>query len=88
MAEMARELAARLLDPARRFAPAKVHQRDGTGSSAWCTWFVDSGGGRDLVHRLGLTVRPGLLHAGQAGAGASGATLATRGLGNHIGGNT
>lgn len=88
MGEDRRVLAARLLDPARRFAPAGVRQRDGAGEPGLYAWYVDEGGARDLTDGLGLAVVPGLLYAGQAGAGASGATLASRVLGNHIGGNT
>jgi hypothetical protein len=88
MAQAARELAVRLLDPARRFEPAEVRLHADAGSPGLYAWFVDEDGAGDLSRGLGLAVAPGLLYAGQAGAGAGGATLASRILGNHIGGNT
>jgi hypothetical protein len=50
-------------------------------------WFVDESGARDLARGLGEQIGPGLIYAGQAGAGTSSATLASRIRGNHLAGN-
>ncbi len=49
-------------------------------------WYVDEVGARELSTGLGHPVAPGLIHAGQAGAGSSSATLATFIRGRHLGG--
>ncbi len=49
-------------------------------------WFVDEVGAPELAAGLGHPVAPGLIYAGQAGAGSSSATLATFIRGRHLGG--
>jgi hypothetical protein len=57
------------------------------------SWWVDDAGANALSNDLGSPVAPGLIYLGQAGATKwpsgkrSGATIASRVLGNHIGGS-
>lgn len=46
-------------------------------------WFVDDAGTEGLSRGLRIRLQPGLVYAGQAGAGTSTATLRTRISGNH-----
>lgn len=77
-----------LLDRRRRVSAGRVVGSAGLDSPGLYAWFVDRAGAADLTEGLGLTVRAGLIYAGQAGAGGSTATLGSRLLRNHIGGNT
>lgn len=82
------EIAAELLDPARR-VPAAAFPPGGSTQAApgLYAWFVDVEGASRLSDGLGERVLPGLIYAGQAGAGRSSATLRSRIRGNHIGGS-
>lgn len=87
-APSARPVAARLLDPRRRVKATSLSRLDGLELPGLYAWYVDSGGARDLTRGLGHTVAPGLIYAGQTGAGERLATLRSRVLGNHLRGNT
>ena len=86
--ETAASIAQLLLDPMRRTPPMDVIRQDAAGDPGLYARFVDDGGAADLAAGLGLTVGRGLLYAGQAGATPSRATLTSRVMQNHIGGNT
>lgn len=85
--ELAQEVAAALLDGSRR-----VHASEfpgnvaGLGQPGLYAWFVDEAGARTLSRGLGHAVEPGLIYAGQAGAGST-ATLASRVGRQHLRGN-
>lgn len=76
-----------LLPTARRGPDVAVQLPDAAHPGIYA-WFVDDRGARDLSLGLGLPVAPGLIYAGQAGAGSSSATLASRIRGNHVAGNS
>ena len=76
-----------LLDPANRgSASAFPRAGDPVHQPGLYAWFVDQVGAAQLSAALQLPVAPGLIYAGQAGAGASTATLRSRLRGNHLGG--
>lgn len=64
------ELVARLTDESVALAPAKFLATGGDGLRApgLYSWWVDSNGAVDLGRGLGVTVEPGLIYAGLAGA--------------------
>ncbi len=82
------QIASRLLDSSRR-VPASGFPPPGDAHSVrgMYAWFVDVEGATQLSAGLGEQVIPGLIYAGQAGAGRSTATLRSRIRGNHIGGS-
>lgn len=92
-ARSAARAAAHLLAPASRVAardfPPSI---DGIRGPGLYAWFVDDAGAADLSHGLGVHLAPGLIYAGQTGAGRatgpSSATLLSRIGRNHLGGNT
>jgi hypothetical protein len=88
MGARAAETAGQLLEPGRRL-PAARFPPAGSASDApgLYAWFVDVEGASQLSAGLGAPVRPGLVYAGQAGAGASSATLRSRIRANHLGGS-
>jgi len=63
----------------------ELHRLSGTAESGIYAWFVDVEGAGQLALGVGLPVDPGLIYAGQAGAGQSHATLGSRIRGNHLG---
>lgn len=85
--------AARVVDAAvatlvdeRNRAPAGTFPRPGDAvhGAGLYAWFMDAEGARQLTKGLGKTVAPGLIYAGQAGAGTSSATLKSRLARNHL----
>jgi hypothetical protein len=79
---------AELLDPARRVAASDFPRADDDVSlPGLYAWFVDESGASDLSAALGGDVAPGLIYVGQAGAGLSEATLASRIGEKHLHGN-
>lgn len=67
-----------LADPAARVAATSFPRTpDAVNLPGLYAWYVDNAGARDLSTGLGIAVAPGLIYAGQAGAGSSSATLAT-----------
>jgi hypothetical protein len=88
MSHRAEGVANQLLNPDRRVALDRVDALDGLGQPGLYAWFVDRTGASDLTLGLAEPIRPGLIYAGQAGAGSSAATLGSRLRRNHIGGNT
>lgn len=77
-----------LLDPAGRVRARDAARLPGLGNPGLYAWFIDRQGAADLSSGLGQSLSAGLIYAGQTGAGTSGATLRSRLLGNHLGGNT
>src|SRR3954454_12507795 len=79
---------AQLLDPLRRVAPSAFpRDADEVALPGLYAWFVDSTGAAQLSEALGGDITPGLIYVGQAGAGLSSATLASRVGENHLRGN-
>lgn len=76
-----------LTDPERRMTTEAVGQAAGLREAGLYAWFVDEVGAADLTRGLGGRVPPGLIYAGQTGAGTSSATLRARVVGNHARGN-
>jgi hypothetical protein len=68
-----------------RVGPTELHRLIGTAEPGIYAWFADGEGAGQLADGIGLAVRPGLIYAGQAGAGTSRATLGSRIRGNHLG---
>jgi hypothetical protein len=87
MTDRVTELVNLLADPGRRAAtstfPRPADRVDEPGLYAW---YVDAEGAAALSRGLGGGIRAGLIYAGQAGAGASSATLRSRIGGNHANG--
>lgn len=81
-------VAARLLDEANRIAAAAFVGGAGAaaGEPGLYAWFVDVEGATQLSEGAAQSILAGLVYAGQAGAGTSSATLASRIGRNHIGG--
>jgi hypothetical protein len=76
-----------LADPAARVPASKFPRAsDEVGLPGLYAWYVDEAGAAELSAGLGAPIVPGLIYAGQAGAGSSSATLRSRIRGNHIGG--
>ncbi len=75
----------RLTDARGRVAPTALHRLSGTAEPGIYAWFVDVEGAGQLADGVGLPVDPGLIYAGQAGAGQSHATLGSRIRDNHLG---
>jgi len=67
-----------------RVGPTELHRLIGTAEPGIYSWFADGEGAEQLADGIGLAVRPGLIYAGQAGAGTSRATLGSRIRGNHL----
>jgi hypothetical protein len=81
-------LAALLTDPRRRVAAAAFPRpADDVDLPGLYAWFVDTRGAADLSKGLGHRIEPGLIYAGQTGAGTGSATLRSRVGRNHIRGN-
>lgn len=85
-----RDLVGELCDPRRRIAaPAVERRRPEFLMPGLYAWWTDRAGSIELSESLGLRIRPGLIYAGQAGAGRAGErTLYDRLLRNHIAGKT
>ena len=75
----------RLMVAGARTAPATLQRLSGTAEPGIYTWFADGEGAGQLADGIGQPVRPGLIYAGQVGAGQSGATLDSRIRRNHLG---
>jgi hypothetical protein len=86
--ERAAHTARALLDPRNRVPLGNLSSVVGLEYPGLYAWFVDQLGAEDLSAGLGVGIHAGLMYAGQAGAGASLATLGSRIRRNHIGGNT
>lgn len=90
----ASSLATLLLDQSSAMAPAAFLDagRDGLDGPGLYSWWVDPNGAADLSRGLGLTIEPGLIYAGLAGATRwpsgkrSTNTLWSRIAGMHLGG--
>jgi hypothetical protein len=76
-----------LLDPNRRVSAGNITSLHDLGEPGIYAWFVDQTGASDITAGLEISLRAGLIYAGQAGAGSSSATLASRIRRNHFGGN-
>ncbi len=70
-----------------RVAPVDLHRLIGTAEPGIYAWFADEDGASHLAEGIALDLHPGLIYAGQAGAGTSRATLGSRIRGNHLGGD-
>jgi hypothetical protein len=87
-------LSTRLVDPAARLTPAQLLAQDPAqlATPGLYTWWVDEHGAHDLSHGADLTIHPGLIYAGLAGATRwpsgrrSRNTLWSRLAGMHLGG--
>jgi hypothetical protein len=77
----------RLADVRQRVAPAGVRRLTDAAEPGLYAWFGDVDGAGHLTEGHSLPVGPGLIYAGQAGAGGSKATLGSRINGNHLGGD-
>ncbi len=81
------EVAASLLDEANRIAAsAFTPAADATRQPGVYAWFVDVEGATELSEGALERILPGLIYAGQAGAGTSSASLGSRIRRNHLGG--
>jgi len=76
-----------LLDSGRRVSTGEITSLDDLSEPGIYAWFVDRPGATDITAGLGISLGVGLIYAGQAGAGSSSATLASRIRRNHLGGN-
>lgn len=77
-----------LLNPSRRVTPSDFPvSGDDVALPGLYAWFVDPAGAAQLSEALGGVIEPGLIYVGQAGAGLSSATLASRVGENHLRGN-
>ena len=81
------EAVVELLDEANRIAASAFSaSADDARQPGLYAWFVDVEGATHLSEGALTVILPGLVYAGQAGAGASTATVGSRIKGNHLGG--
>ena len=75
-------------------AELRGEERRALSTGGLYSWWVDDAGAVELSRYLGFALEPGLIYAGQAGASssnagkASAATLGSRLIGQHLGGNS
>ena len=87
-ASEAEELARLLSDSTRRVTPAAFPRpTDRATEPGLYAWFADAAGAAALSRGLATRIVPGLVYAGEAGAGSSAASLSSRIRRNHLGGN-